>query len=96
MPESPDFPILKGEDSLAFNSPAIFSNRCFAYVTAQFVRISFSEQHSLENPPAVRSSVIMPMADAEKLVELLQALIADAKKKADEVAIKSSPEKAGG
>lgn len=75
--ELPDAPPVTDVDTQAINSgPAFFSNKLYATIMPQGLRITFAELNPASSTPAYRTAVFLAFQDAAALVDLLQRQLA--------------------
>lgn len=68
-------PLSAEETEVAYNGPAVSSNRCLVNIGPQGVRIAFVEQFSDQKPPKFRTAVVMPPQDAIAMKNLLSVML---------------------
>ena len=69
----PDSPPITDMDTAIINSgPAFFSNKMYATMTPQGMRLTFAELNLASPTPAFRAAVFLSFPDAAALADLLQ------------------------
>ncbi|MBW3098075.1 hypothetical protein [Pseudohoeflea coraliihabitans] len=65
------------ELEIAYQGPAVFSNKFFLSITHSGLRVAFAEQNGEALPAQFRTAVVLPYQDALQLSKLLQKAIDD-------------------
>ena len=73
----PDSPLITDVDTTVINNgPAFFSNKMYATMLPQGMRLTFAEVNPASPTPAFRTAVFLNFQDAAALADLLQRQLA--------------------